>query len=174
MLLYQALHIIFMVCWFAGLFYVGRLFVYYQEAQSKPDREKKALSHQLVLMMRRLFYIIAWPSAVLTTLLGLHLLHATKTLQFGWMHAKLGLIILLWAYHIACHLSVARPERLKALTSKRLRIYNEIPSVLLIAIVFLATMKTTHVIVPVILTIAFFGVLAVLLSKLLKTKIEAL
>jgi putative membrane protein len=161
----RALHIIFMVCWFAGLLYIGRLFVYYVEAKSKDASPQ--VSRQLHIMMKRLFYIITWPSGILTTVIGLHLLMQTGALSYPWMHAKLGCVCLLWVYHIWCHRCVTLPQRLPS-SSRTLRIANEVPSVLLIAIVFFVSTRTIAVGIPVLGTVIFFGVLAVVLSKLVK------
>ncbi len=163
----RALHIIFMVCWFAGLLYIGRLFVYYVQAIQASSESSKKVSQQLHVMMKRLFYIITWPSGVLTTVVGLHLLMQTGALSYPWMHAKLGCVAVVWAYHIWCHRCVVCPSRLPG-SSRSLRIANEIPSVLLIVIVFLVSTRTLAVGVPVVATVIFFGVLAVVLSKLVR------
>src|SRR5690606_3568886 len=100
----KALHIIFVVCWFAGLFYIVRLFVYYAEAQLKPEVEKEILSKQYQLMTNRLWFIITWPAAVLATIFGTWmLLENPGLLQMPWMHVKLFFIVLLWLYHFKCH-----------------------------------------------------------------------
>ena len=70
----KALHIIFVVCWFSGLFYIVRLFVYYAEAQLKPEIEKEILSKQYQLMTNRLWFIITFPAAILSTLFGIWML----------------------------------------------------------------------------------------------------
>ncbi len=163
----RALHIIFMVCWFAGLLYIGRLFVYYVEARKDSQQGSAKVSQQLCIMMKRLFYIITWPSGILTTLIGLHLLMQTGALSHPWMHAKLGCVVLLWVYHIWAHRCVVSPKRLPK-SSRTLRIANEIPSILLIAIVFFVSTRTVAVGIPVVATVIFFGVLAVVVSKLIK------
>ena len=70
----KALHLIFVVTWFAGLFYIPRLFIYHIEAAAKPSPDKEILSNQLKLMTKRLWYIITWPSAVLCTVFAIWLL----------------------------------------------------------------------------------------------------
>ena len=71
----KSLHLIFVITWFAGLFYIPRLFIYHIEASRKPSPEKEILSEQLKLMAKRLWYIITWPSAILATIFALWLLH---------------------------------------------------------------------------------------------------
>ena len=66
----KALHIIFVVTWFAGLFYIVRLFIYQREAQDKPERERAVLTEQFKLMSKRLWLGITWPSAIITSILG--------------------------------------------------------------------------------------------------------
>ena len=99
----KALHIIFVVCWFAGLFYIVRLFVYYAEAQLKSDIEKEILSNQYQIMTSRLWYIITFPAAVLATIFGVWMLVENPALlQMPWMHVKLLFVVLLWLYHFKC------------------------------------------------------------------------
>ena len=73
----KALHIIFVVTWFAGLFYIVRLFIYHTEALAKNEPERSILSDQLAIMTKKLWYIIAWPSAVITLIMGVSLLITT-------------------------------------------------------------------------------------------------
>ena len=100
----KALHLIFVITWFAGLFYIPRLFIYQIEAQDKSDFERKILSVQLKIMSKRLWYIITWPSAILAIFFGLSLLNfAPYLLDQPWMHAKLLFVFILIAYHIKTH-----------------------------------------------------------------------
>src|SRR5690606_22972664 len=98
----KALHIIFMVCWFAGLFYIVRLFIYHVEAQEKPQIERDILTKQFIDMESRLWWIITTPSMVLTALFGVCMLlypgHGYLIHQ-PWMHVKLGFVVLLLVYH---------------------------------------------------------------------------
>src|SRR5690554_2960006 len=83
----KALHIIFVVCWFAGLFYIVRLFVYYAEAQQKTALEKEILSKQYQIMTHRLWFIITYPAAVLATIFGVWMLIENPALlKMPWMH----------------------------------------------------------------------------------------
>jgi putative membrane protein len=140
----KALHIIFVVTWFAGLFYMPRLFIYYVEAQQKDDLEKNILSPQLTLMAKRLWYIITWPSGIITLIFGIWLLWLNPSLlMLGWMHIKLTFIALLWLYHIKNHkLYLQMRDGKLNWSSSKLRIWNEVATVALFAIVFLAILKT--------------------------------
>jgi putative membrane protein len=141
----KALHIIFVVTWFAGLFYIVRLFIYQTEALQKPDLERSILKPQLDLMASRLWYIITWPSAVLTLIFGTWvLIERWGYMQLGFMHAKLGFVVLLYIYHGFCQ--VLLNELLSGKTrwsSTQLRIWNEGSTILLFAIVFLIVLKST-------------------------------
>lgn len=139
----KSLHIIFVVCWFAGLFYSVRLFVYYAEAQLKPETEKKILSDQYKIMINRLWFIITVPSAVLATVFGVWMLVENPVLlKMPWMHIKLLFVILLWLYHFKCHQFVKQIAKnsLKK-TSSFFRIWNEGATLILFAVVFLAILK---------------------------------
>ena len=92
----KALHLIFVITWFAGLFYIPRLFIYHIEATQKPEPEKSILANQLKLMTKRLWFIITWPSAILASLFAFLLLHlAPGWLSQDWMLVKLGFVVLL-------------------------------------------------------------------------------
>lgn len=139
----KALHIIFIVCWFAGLFYIVRLFVYYAEAQLKPEVEKEILSKQYQLMTNRLWFIITWPAAVLATIFGVSMLIENPALlQMPWMHVKLLFVVLLWVYHFKCHQFVNQIEN-RALNKQGafFRIWNEGATIILFSVVFLVILK---------------------------------
>jgi protoporphyrinogen IX oxidase len=141
----KALHIIFVVTWFAGLFYIVRLFIYQREAQDKPEPERGILTRQFKLMSARLWLGIAWPSAVLTLLLGgLMLWLQPFYLEMPWMKAKLIFVGLLFVYHGLCH-RIYRNQQLDVYTmgSMGLRLWNELATVFLFAIVFLVVCKST-------------------------------
>jgi protoporphyrinogen IX oxidase len=138
MLFIKAFHIIAMIAWFAGLFYLPRLFVYHAESSDKISLER------FKIMERRLYYGITWPAAVLTTLFGLALIsfNSSYYLQAGWMHAKLACVLLLWAYHLGCGHYLKLFARDKNNHSSRFfRIYNEVPTLLLVGIVLLVVVK---------------------------------
>lgn len=137
MLIIKAFHIIAMVAWFAGLFYLPRLFVYHAEARDEISLER------FKLMEKRLYYGITWPAGLLTSLLGLMLLQGYSFyLKAGWMHAKLLLVGLLWIYHLVCGYFLKCFARNKNQPSSRFfRLFNELPTLFLIVIVILVTVK---------------------------------
>lgn len=141
----KALHIIFVVCWFAGLFYMVRLFVYTSEAYLKEEPAKSILTQQLLVMQKKLWFIISWPSAILTTAFGLWMLFLNPgLLTFPWMWLKLIFVGLLWLYHLQCH--YIYKQQLAGVykqSSFKLRLFNEGGTVLLVAIVFLVVVKST-------------------------------
>lgn len=138
MLWIKAFHIISVVAWFAGLFYLPRLFVYHSETKDQISLER------FKVMERRLYYGITWPAALLTSVLGLWLItyNPAYYLKAGWMHAKLTVVLVLWAYHLSCghYLRLfANDNNMK--TSRYYRMFNEMPTLLLIAIVVLVVVK---------------------------------
>ncbi|MFN8777522.1 MAG: CopD family protein [Flavobacteriales bacterium] len=138
-LILKSLHIIFVVTWFAGLFYMFRLFVYHAEAARKPDPDRGILLAQYAIMERRLWYIITWPSAILTLISGFWLLiQMPAYLSQPWMHLKLFFIACLLAYQLYGQKVFNRIRVLpSAFTSFRMRLWNEAGTLLLVAIVFL-------------------------------------
>lgn len=143
----KSLHLIFVITWFAGLFYIVRLFVYHAEAKQKPQPEQDILIKQYQLMQYRLWYIITWPSAVLASIFGFWLIFFTpigKTwLQMPWMHVKLGFVFLLYIYHAKCHqfyLQLQKNEVKKS--SNFFRLWNEGATLILFAVVFLVILKS--------------------------------
>lgn len=163
----KALHIIFVVTWFAGLFYVVRLFIYQTEALQRPEAERSVLKPQLDLMTRRLWTIIAWPSAVLTLILGVAvLLYRPGYLQLPFMHAKLGFVVLLYAYHLGCHRIYLSLQKDRVVwSSTRLRLWNELATLLLFAIVFLIVLKNLINMVWGMVGLLVLGVLLMLATK---------
>src|ERR1700760_1197875 len=120
----KALHIIFIVTWFSGMFYIVRLFIYNTEANDKPEPEKSILQKQFNIMIRRLWLGITWPSAVLTLIFG-----PWMWLMMGvtpdWLLIKLFFVILLYLYHLSLH--VLYREQLQGIfrfSSQKLRIWN--------------------------------------------------
>lgn len=141
----KALHIIFVVTWFAGLFYIVRLFIYQTEAQQKEDPERSILIRQFKLMQKRLWFGITWPSAILAPLFGFWMYFANFSYYLiqPWMHVKLFFIGLLFAYQLKCHFIFKdlRNDQYKW-SSMRLRIWNEVATLFLFAIVFLVVLKS--------------------------------
>jgi putative membrane protein len=134
----KAFHLIALIAWFAGLFYLPRLFVYHAETQDDLGLAR------FIVMERRLYYGIMWPAGIATTLFGLGLIavYPAYYLTTGWMHAKLGLVALLWFYHVGCgHYLACFARNANTKTALFFRFYNEIPTLLLIAIVVLVVVK---------------------------------
>jgi len=138
-----AIHIIFVVCWMAGLFYAVRLFIYHTEAQQKPEPDRTILSNQFEIMERKLWYIIAVPSMVLVLAAGITMLCLVPAwLQQPWMHIKLFFVGCLLVYHFICQNKMKQMAKgVYKWTSTQLRIWNEVATVLLFAIVFLVVLK---------------------------------
>lgn len=139
----KALHLIFVITWFAGLFYMPRLFIYHIEAASRTDEARDALTEQLKLMSRRLWSIITWPSAILAVLFAIWLLILfPQWLSQGWMHVKLGFVFFLILYHLRTHVIFKQLQNDDIrFTSRYMRIWNEGATLFLFAIVFLAILK---------------------------------
>ena len=144
-LLFKATHLVFMVAWFAGLFYGVRLFIYQVDALAKPSPEREILGRQLALMAWRLWYIIAWPSMILTVGCGLCMLWISPAfLALPFMHIKLGLVALLVLYHLRCQVIFSQLQRGEGQhTGMGLRVFNEVATLLLVAIVFVIVFKDT-------------------------------
>ena len=169
----KSLHLIFVITWFAGLFYIVRLFVYHIEANDKPSPEKEILIKQYKLMAYRLWYIITWPSAVLASIFAFWMLFFTATgnawLTQPWMHVKLGFVFLLYLYHLKCH-SIFRQlqnDEIKH-TSNFMRIWNEGATIILFAVVFLVILKNAVNWIYGVVGIILFSVLIMLGFKFYK------
>jgi protoporphyrinogen IX oxidase len=137
----KALHIVFIVTWFSGLFYMVRLFVYNTEAAEKPEPEKTILQKQFSLMIRRLWMGITWPSAILTLIFGPWMLWLMGSVP-TWLWIKMGFVLGLYAYHFS--LQAIYKQQMKCVfryTSGQLRIWNEVATIFLVAIVMLAVVK---------------------------------
>jgi protoporphyrinogen IX oxidase len=176
----KALHIIFVVTWFAGMFYVPRLFIYNTEAAEKSEEVKSALREQFTVMMKRLWYGITWPSAILTLILG------TTTLFSGgwnkvlldpagrWLLIKIIFVLFLYVYHISLHKILQQQVKgIFKYTSQQLRIWNEVATIFLIAIVMLAVVKQSLSFVWGLIGLIIFIILlmsAIRIYKLIRTK----
>ncbi|MCC5826738.1 CopD family protein [Alkalimonas sp.] len=138
LLIYKALHLIFMVAWFAGIFYLPRLFVYHAESK-QPE-----VQAQLKIMERRLLFFVT-PFAILTLVFGLLLIQAYGMDWFkasGWLHYKLLLVALLYGYHGYCFKLLADFKADKNTRSGRFyRWFNELPVLILFATILLAVLK---------------------------------
>ncbi|OWY19903.1 protoporphyrinogen IX oxidase [Sphingobacteriales bacterium UPWRP_1] len=137
----KALHIIFIVTWFSGLFYIVRLFVYQAESNLKPEPERSILLQQLGIMSRRLWLGITWPSAILTLLFGSLILWLFGSVPV-WLWVKLGFVAGLYAYHFSLHHIYQQHQQGRfPYTSQQLRMWNELATVFLVAVVLLVVVK---------------------------------
>ena len=137
----KALHIIFIVTWFSGMFYIVRLFIYNTEAAEKSDVEKKILHDQFSIMIKRLWLGITWPSAILTLIFGgwLAILYGSIP---NWLWIKLGFVAGLYIYHFTLQkIYTEQMKNIFSYTSQQLRIWNEAATIFLIAIVMIAVVK---------------------------------
>lgn len=144
----KALHVIFIVTWFAGMFYIVRLFIYNTEAAGKAEPERSILQLQFGIMSKRLWYGITVPSAVLTLLFGPLVLWKGGYLEhFGfhtWLHVKLLFVLLLYAYFFSLHRIFKQQQQgIFKYSSQKLRVWNEVATIFLVAIVMLAVVKQT-------------------------------
>jgi protoporphyrinogen IX oxidase len=141
----KAVHIIFVVTWFAGLFYMPRLLIYLTESAGKSEPERSILHNQLSLMAQRLWFGITWPSAIITLAMGTALIvNQPQWLQQAFMHVKLTLVFLLYCYHFSLHYLFTRiKNRDFTFSSQQLRVWNEVATLFLISIVFLIVLKNS-------------------------------
>lgn len=141
----KSLHIIFVTTWFAGLFYIVRLFIYHTEAQSKSPEEKRILSEQFTIMEKRLWYGITWPSCILTLIVGPSMLHHYFPLtDHPFMIVKLCFVAGLFLYHLSCgHILKNMGRGEFKWSSTKLRIWNEVATLFLFSIVFLIVLQNT-------------------------------
>lgn len=144
----KALHIIFIVTWFAGMFYIVRLFIYNTEASQKAEPERSILQKQFSVMIKRLWLGITWPSAILTLIFGPWVLFngGWNKILFAeagrWLLLKLIFVLLLYIYHFTLHSIYKQQMRgVFRYSSQQLRIWNEVATIFLVAIVMLATVK---------------------------------
>lgn len=138
----KALHIIFVVTWFAGLFYMVRLFIYNREAHDKPEGERTILQQQFMIMIKRLWFGITWPSCILTMIFGSWLLFYNYPFQ-PWLWTKLGFVVGLLLYHFSLHVIYKQQSRnIFKCNSQQLRIWNEVATIFLVSIVMLVVVRT--------------------------------
>lgn len=137
----KALHIIFIVTWFSGMFYIVRLFIYNTEAGAREEPASSVLREQFSIMIRRLWLGITWPSAILTLVLGIWMWTMLGSTP-DWLHIKLAFVVLLYLYHFSLHQIYRQQMAGKfSYSSQRLRIWNEVATLFLVAIVMLVVVK---------------------------------
>jgi putative membrane protein len=140
---FKAFHLIGVVVWFAGLFYIVRLFVYHAEAYQQPEPAQTILKKQYELMEKRLYNIITTPGAIVTVTMAIGLISTEpEILKSGWLHIKLGLVAVLLAYHHYCGRIMKQLAKDECKWSgQQFRALNEAPTLLLVVIVMLAVFK---------------------------------
>lgn len=140
---FKAFHIVGIVVWFAGLFYLVRLFVYHVEANERPEPERTILQEQYQLMEKRLYNLITTPGLILTVVMAIALLvTAPDLLKQGWLHIKLAFVVANIGYHHYCgRLMKQMAAGTFKLTGQQMRALNEVPTVFLVIIVMLAVFK---------------------------------
>ncbi|HXB93053.1 MAG TPA: CopD family protein [Puia sp.] len=137
----KAIHLIFIVTWFSGLFYMVRLFIYHTEAAEKPEPGKTILQQQFRIMIRRLWLGITWPSAILTLIFGPWMMILMGSVP-TWLAIKLCFVGGLYLYHFSLQIIYRQQMRgVFRLSSQQLRIWNEIATIFLVVIVMLAVVK---------------------------------
>lgn len=170
--LFKALHIIGFVSWFAGMFYLVRMFVYHVEAMDKEEPEKSILVRQLSLMENRVYKIICVPAMNITWIFGIAMLiyHGLDWIKINsWFHAKLLLLILLTGYH-ARNKGIIKElgEGKLVMNSFNFRLYNEVPTLFLVSIVLLAVYKNNLNYLYAICGIIGFGLILFGITKVYK------
>jgi len=164
----KALHIIFIVTWFSGLFYIVRLFVYTAEAKDQPEPERSILLKQFLIMQKRLWYGITWPSAVLTLIFGTWMGFLYGSLP-AWLLVKLCFVAALFAYHFFIHsIFLQQKKGIFRWSSQQLRIWNEVATILLVAIVMLAVVKQLLSVAWGIGVLVIFAILLMIAIKIYK------
>ncbi|MDP2176518.1 MAG: CopD family protein [Bacteroidota bacterium] len=164
----KALHIIFVVTWFSGMFYLCRLFIYNREALDKPYNERQILQSQFIIMIKRLLFGITLPSAILTIFFGVCILFSYGTIP-SWLIIKLVLVFLLVIYHLSLHLIYQQHKKgVFKYSSDQLRIWNEIPTIFLVAIIMLVVVKQNISVVYGIIGLVLFVIILMSTIKIYK------
>ncbi|MDO4880372.1 MAG: CopD family protein [Capnocytophaga sp.] len=144
----KALHIIFVVSYFAGIFYIVRLFIYHTEALEESEPKRSILHQQFAFMEERLWNIITVPAFIIMIITGFLMIYLGEwaLLQMGWFHIKLFFLFLLFYYHFWCWKMIKRLKNEQiTLTSVKLRMMNEVATIILFVVVFAVTLKYSFV-----------------------------
>lgn len=172
--IFKLIHIVGFVAWFAGLFYLVRMFVYHTEAYDFEEPKKDILRSQFNVMEWRVYSIICNPAMMITWTFGILTIYMYGYEWFAtnyWLHTKIVLLILLTVYHLYCKSLIKKLETGKTgFTSTQFRLFNEVPTILLIAIVALAVFKNATNPIILIASIVGIVVLLVVMTKLYKKK----
>ncbi|NGF58119.1 protoporphyrinogen IX oxidase [Parapedobacter sp. SGR-10] len=166
----KAIHIIFVVCWMAGLFYMPRLFIYHTEAKGKGMAAYEVLHRQFTIMENRLWWVITTPAMYLTIVSASVMLYVNPALlTMGWMHMKLLFVVGMIVYHfITQRIMYKLRDDKSTWTSGRLRLWNEVATLLLFAIVFTVVLKSALSWIYGVVGLVGLAILLVLLIKLYK------
>ncbi|MCU0524134.1 MAG: protoporphyrinogen oxidase HemJ [Elainella sp. Prado103] len=142
---FKSLHLVGVVAWFAGMFYLPRLFVYHAEANEQPEAVRSVLQPQYQIMETRLYRIIMTPALVLTVVMAIGMLvSAPELLKDTWLHVKLALVLILIGYHHICGRLIKEMSAGKfRFTGQQFRWFNEFPTVLFFVVVLLAVFKNS-------------------------------
>ncbi len=170
----KSLHIIFVVTWFAGLFYIVRLFIYHSEAEVKPQQEKEILQKQYKIMEKRLWYGITWPSMIITLFIGGWILwENTSFLYQAFFILKLCFVSGLVLYHIQCHVMFKQLQNdIIKYSSFKLRLWNEVATLFLFAIVFLIVLRSNTGLIWGMIGLVIFAVTLMFAVKIYKKSRE--
>ena len=169
----KALHIIFVVTWFAGLFYIVRLFIYHVEAEDKPEEERRILQAQYKIMEKRLWYYITWPSMILALLFGFWVAgpYLKNLGNYHWLILKLALVLGLVLYHLQCGKIYKQLQHDEVRQSSfKLRLWNELATLFLVSIVFVIVFKNAISWVWAIGGLVIIGVLMWIIIKVYRGK----
>lgn len=168
-LLLKTLHIIGFTAWFAGLFYLVRIFVYHTEAYDKTEPEQSILRRQYEVMESRVYKIICNPAMMITWTAGLLMIYKYGRDWFAastWLHIKLVLLVVLTVYHLSCKRMIQRIRKgPTGWSSFAYRLYNEVPTILLVSIVVLAVFKNGTQIGTTLISIFLLGVTLFVITK---------
>ncbi len=160
---FKAFHIVGFVCWFAGLFYLPRLFVYHAEANEQPEPARSILQAQYTVMETRLYKIITTPAMILTVAMAIGIISTEpEILKQTWLHVKIALVVFLIGYHHYCGRLIKKLAAQECkFTGQHFRWFNEIPTVFFVLVVMLAIFKnnlptdlTTYVVMAMVVAMA--------------------
>ena len=169
----KALHIIFVVTWFAGLFYIVRIFVYHSEAAGKTEPERSILMNHFKKAARPLWYGITWPSAILTYIFGTWMIVQVYPWPMpSWLLLKLGFILALTLYHLQCGIMFRRFQKDEIRYSGfKLRLWNEVATIILVSVVFIVVLRdTTNWLYGLVGLLIFSGLLLVAINVYKKVR----
>ena len=168
----KAIHIIFIVTWFAGLFYIVRLFVYHAEADTQKEPDRSILMNHFKGAEKRLWYGITWPSMIGTYVFGFWMSYEIYGFQFpGWLLLKLAFVFGLTLYHLECGMMLSHFQKDEIrYSSFKLRLWNEVATLFLVALVFIVVLKDQGNWLWGLIGLVIFGVLMLVAINVYKKK----